>query len=333
MAVVYDEGRTMSFTREKVRVERILRVTPYSEVGYVADLLLGGARVIGGYLVRIPPCRDPWLPWCYCVSVEATEGIGSYTGDTASGLYNIIRRASYSDGCRLRVVYETTDSSFDPRDGELEDPPGQMQGPPNGNTTEPSAQQEIDLATESWDFGAQHLTWEGAASGFVNAPGQPVIELLSNSNSFVTKTVPTIELTLTRKYVARPPFNAIAELTGRVNRLALTKGRRKTFAAETLRFNGLKASRQTTSFGLKHYELSLSFSYMSLKDSLGPAGQGYVGWLRKFRWTNGGGGRWFYVGLADNTNKLLYEYDTDVTQTLGGVDVSGMQLLFHPRAN
>lgn len=333
MATVYDEGRTFSMTRDGVRVERTLRVTPFSEVPYVCDLLLGGVRLIGGNLFRLLPCRDPWLPWCVCTEVSA-EGIGTWTGDSPSGLYNIIRRASYSEGCRLKVTYETPsggNSTMDPRDGEAEDPPGQMPAPPNGGGVDPTAQQEIDLATDNYDFRVQHLTMDGALMGYARAIGQQPVATLAIANSFATKTIPQIDITLTRNYVIRPPFDAINNLVGRINAAALTKGR-KSWAADTLRFDGLKASRQTTSFGVKHYQLNYSVAFMPYRDVLGEGGVGYVGWNRKFHFTRGGGGRWWYVVLNDNPNKSLYDYDTDYGQTIGGSNVTGFQLLFHPRA-
>jgi hypothetical protein len=326
MAVVYDEGRTASLSREGVMVTRTLRVTPYNEVPYVCDLILGGVRLIGGYLFRIPPCRDPQFPWCVAKSIEI-EGVGAYTGTAPSGINNLIVKASYGEGCRLRVTYETMSSSLDPRDGDFDDP----LGPPNlptGGGVEPSNQQEIDLATVSYDFSAEYQSEDGHGMGLYAAEDDTTPIDSGRVVGSVRKRIPKIDMILTREYVVRVPWTAITECVGTVNKSALTRGR-ETWPKGVLRFDGLKSARKVTSFGLKFWSISLQFSVRPLKDALASGGKGYVGWQRVYLFKKG---LWYFFKSVD-TNKFLYEWDEDntATQSATGSTV-GFKLMFHPKA-
>ena len=328
MAVVFDEKREWSASRDGVQVVRTLRVTPYSEASYVADLLLGGVRIIGGFLFRIPPARDPYFPACICSKVETEEGIGAFTGTAASGLNNLIVKASYANGCRLRVTYDTITSTNDPRDGDLEDPPGPAQMP-TGQGHEPTNQQEIDLANETWDFSAQQLTHDGKHLGFQETTTGEPNQLVSNIRPFVTVTVPMVQLTLTRHYVIRPPYSAIKALVGCVNEFPFGKTRNK-WPIETVRFDGVQSMRKLTSFGFKYWDLTYKFALMLLnaKSESGTRAIA-VGWNRQYDPKTG---IWRLVSAINDRNKHLYDYDTPHEQTLKGVLVQGFNCLFHPRA-
>ena len=328
MAVVYDEKREWSAGRDGIQVVRTLRVTPYNEVSYVADLLLGGVRLIGGFLFRVPPARDPFFNACICTKVEADEGIGAWTGTAASGINNLIIKSSYAEGCRIRVTYETLDSTLDPRDGDWADPPapGQL---PSGGGHDPTNQQEIDLASETWDYAAQQLTYDAKHLVTKSEASSEPRELANNLFPFVTTTVPQVTLTLTRKYCIRPPFQAIRYLVGTVNKSEFGKTSRK-FPIETIRFDGLHAARQITSFGYRMFELQYKFAMMTLVGTVENGGITDVGWLRKYDPRDG---RWYLVSSVNNLNKYLYDYDEDLrSQTINGSAVRGFNLLFHPRA-
>lgn len=330
MATVYDEGWRATLTRDGVETHRVLRVTPSSEAAYVCDLLLGGCRLIGGFLFRIPPARDPHLPWCICQSVEV-EGVGAYTGDTESGLQNIIKRSTYSQGWRLHVTYRTPEagqSTLDPRDGDLENPPGQQSSPPTGQGTEPTNQQEIDLASESYDWSYEYAPLDGQFMGFAPNVGETVTRLLSSSNVFVRKRIPKIDVQLIRHYVIRAPWEAISKLAGTVNKTAFTRAR-VSWPKETMRFDGLQTSRKLTSFGIKFWELTFKFQILTLWDNISSGGKGYVGWNRMYDVKDK---VWSYVVGAENTSKTLFEYDEDnYSTTVSGATVAGFKALFHPR--
>lgn len=332
MAVVYDEGRTASITRTSVSVERVVRVTPYNEVPYVCDLILGGCRLIGGRLYRIPPSRDPQFPWCVAEAVEI-EGVGAYTGTAASGLNNLAIRASYDQGCRLRITYKTPEagqSTGDPRDGDLEDPPG-APSTPTGNPVEPTNQQEIDLASESYDWSYEYAALSGEKFGFSDGIGQTPDRTISSSSVRVGKRIPKIDMVLTRHFVVRAPWTAIGYMIGTVNKTAFRRGR-VTWPKETMRFDGLQTSRKFTSFGLKWWELTLKFQILILKDQVagGVAAKDHVGWLRMYDINSH---LWRYVVGIPNQNKTLLEYDEDnYTENDSGIaGVAGFKALFHPR--
>ena len=328
MAVVYDEGRVWSASRDGIQTVRTLRVTPYSEVSYVADLLLGGARLIGGFLFRIPPARDPFFPACICTKVEADEGIGAWTGTAASGINNLIGQPSYAEGCRIRVTYDTITSTLDPRDGDLENPPPPATLP-TGNPIEPTNQQEIDLANENWDFSAQQLTHDGKHLGFVENRTADPTQVVSNVRPFVTVTVPQIQLALVRHYVIRPPYGAIQALCGCVNEFAFGKTRNN-WPVETVRFDGTHTMRKLTSFGIKYWEMSYKFALMLLKAKCEDNVKRSVGWLRQYDPKTG---IWRLVTAINDRQKFLYDYDTaSREETLRGVLVQGFNCLFHPRA-
>lgn len=332
MATVYDEGRRVAYSHEGVTVTRYLRVEPYSDVPYVADLMLGGVRLVGGYLVRIPPSRDPWLPFCYCTEVQE-EGLGAWTFSSApSGLYNLIRRANYAHGAKLVATYRSLSTSLDPNTADLEDPPGQPPNPPTGQGTEPSAQQEIDLAINQIDFSGQIIQQDGHKLVFSNIQpdqGDGTYKVAAGAGA-ISKTIPMVDITLTRKFVIRPPWAAIHDLVGTINKSAITYRGRITWPAQTLRFDGLKSSQQVTTFGLKTYELVYAFKGFFLKDNLATGGVGNVGWLRKFDWDSQ---QWDFVTAPNNHRAVLYEFDEDVAaQTINGNPVRGYSLLFHPRA-
>lgn len=342
MAVVYDEGREVVTTRESVVVTRTLRVTPYSEVGYVTDLLLGGARLVGGFLFRIPPARDPWLPWCIASEVRQV-GVGAYTGTAPSNLNNLAVRASYSEGARLIVTYRTLgpwDSDYDPLGNE--EPPGQPGGPPTGNPQEPTNQQEMDLASVTYDFGVRTISSEDHILGVYAS--QPGIATTADEKHVgpVTKYIPRLDAVLTRHFVLRVPWTAITRLLGKVNKSNFQTAYRVIWPKGTLRFDGLHAARKVTSFGAKMYELQYRWAIMPVYDQLSDGGAGYVGWQRQYMWRGLHAGKWAWI--ADTkTGKLLYEWDegkfgdpdddgSGYSQTLNGVVVRGFKLLFHPRA-
>ena len=330
MAVVYDEGRKATFSREGVTVTRHLRVTPYTDVGYVADLLLGGCRIIGGRLFRIWPARDPIYPWCICTKVDE-EGLGAYTGTAESGLQNLIKSTSYAQGSRLVVTYETPtsgQSTMNPADGDLEDPPGAPSSPPTGGGAEPTNQQEIDLASESYDYGYQYQPISGQFVGFAPSVGATPDRLLTETGIYLQKRIPKIETTLIRHYVVRAPWTAIGQMMGTVNKSAFVRGR-VSWPIETMRFEGLQTQRKLTSFGVKFWELTFKFSILILYDKVNGGGKAYVGWQRMYDVKTGW---WSYVVGVQDRNRTLFEYDEDnASQTIGGATVAGFKLLFHPR--
>ena len=334
MATVYDEGRKVTYSREQTTVTRYLRVEPYSDVPYVADLMLGGVRIVGGYMVRIPPSRDPFLPFCYCTDIQET-GLGAWTHASApNGLFNLIRRPTYAHGAKLVATYKSLSTSMDPAIADLEDdPPQPPTQPPNGQGIEPTAQQEIDLATNTMDFAAQSMSQDGHKLVFTTIqPDQGGVPYkVAASAGAVSKTIPMVSIKLTRHFVARPPYNAIHDLIGTINKSAIRYRRRLTWPAQTLRFDGLSSEQRVTSFGIKMYSLSYAFAGFFLKDNIAPAGVDRVGWLRKFDWDNQ---QWDFVTAPQRAISNLYEFDEDVAaQTINGNPVRGYSLLFHPRAS
>lgn len=328
MATVYEESRKVTKTAEGTTVVRRLRVEPYSEAADVADLLLGGTRFEAGELVRFPPLQDPHLLECWCQEVQI-EGGGTFGTTSASGLNVIAARNNY-DWAWLTCTYRTMQDDPVPLPGTASGsaPSGTVPtpggtGPQNATNTD--AQQEIEIATETFDFSAQQLTlpnvffkWSGSS------------EALANTDTAITKTLTQMSYTLTRHFVVRLPFLSISKLLGRVNAAAFNKGK-NTIAAETLRFDSANASRKVTNEGIKYFEITYKFEYRPIFDKIEDNSTTFVGWNRVYR-HNAATPRWEKPVLSTDTNRGIYLLDSGITETIRGSTVTGFNLLFHPGA-
>jgi len=341
---VSEVSRTVSYNRDSLTVTRILNVRPYSAIGLLAYQMLGGARFINGRIRRILPSRDPWLPQCFCESIESTGG-GKFLGAVpAENNANAMLNAQnvYDFGI-LTVSYKTPEKST-PEEVEAASEEGDDGGSENS---------EIELASQSWDFSAQALTLPLNFYQFKN--GNPTnTAQLTNVNA--TKTIPKIDYNLMRHRVARRPIQAITALVGRVNKNPFNLGV-AVWPAETLRFEGAHIDQKITMDGFKFFDISYKFTIMPIFDfvatsmqtkemkTTGSGGSGdpfvtkevvvpsktakqFVGWNRIYRPDMGYWDRLVEHGFAP-PYRNVYKDDQEITQTGVG---KGFNLLFNPKA-
>lgn len=306
-----------------VQTTRTFLVEPYNARGECYADLLGGVRLLGGRLVRVPPLSDPaYLPArvseIRCEPIEQDTLNGAVFGNS----YNpLLRNAPYSGPAELTVTYKTPDGS-----------PGDPLGPNDAETIDNAAGkgagefQEIELATLAWDFSAQNLTLPNKFYQW--AGGADAGKLLQNTNVGATKTIPRFELSLERKFIPKKPTQAIIQNLGKVNQAAIRVGF-DLYPAETLRFDSAQVRQAITNVGLKFFNITYKFTCMPVFEKTEGGAVAHVGWNRLF---NPRTGRWTTVQVAGDGTKI-YPYDQTIIQTLAGRAVRGFNLLFHPMAS
>jgi hypothetical protein len=306
-------SRKEKFSRSESSVTRVMDCVPYSARFAAYDDLIGGVTLVGGRLVRRFPARDPDAPWLWVDSVEM-EVWDEDPGSMSTAALPLTSAEQYV-AARMTVTYKHLDvQSTQPTQNE---------------------QQEIDLATESWNDRSRNLqlpnvwySWEGDVAGQNDG-------LLANQNQQAFVYQPEAELILVRHLVPTIPLNAFLTQQGRINKNTYT-WKTFTFPPETLRFEKWRATRKFTTRGIKFYELGLTFGVRSIYSAIDKNNtQGWVGWNRVFDPRKG-----FYRRIksvnpaAGGMTRYLHEYDTDgPTQNLGGgTPKAGFALLFHPAA-
>jgi hypothetical protein len=335
---IWEESRDEEFGDGNTVITRIFRVEPYSSRGdFVADLL-GSVRFFGDEIVRYPPARDPWFPFCWCVSakVRHIEVLNS-PENVASGSAAAIQKNSAASG-RVVAVYKSLDRDLAP--------PGVGPGGP-GNSNENT---EKELASEEWDYSNVQFTLPNAFWKWADD------EALIKRDTPMWITLPKIDLTLVRHFCLTKPHQAILTLGGKVN-----KSKFGIWPPETLRFDGLHAGRRIMSRGIPYWDLTYKFAAFPHYDNVAdvvPRGPGdpmpatqwvpgikgnfkldnvrkdFVGWNRKYRPAIG---RWCYpesVGdLPGEPKHRPYLFDEDVPdQVIRNRAIKGFWQLFHPAA-
>lgn len=235
--LIYDQSRDVTVTMDGVTIERVLRVTPYSDYVTALPLLLGTVVNNNGVLVRTTPASDPHFPYCYCTSVKV-KGVGVYGGtlgpDTLPAILATV--VEYEQGAELTCSFKTLDYDY-------------------------TNLLELDLISTSTDVSARQLTlpnqrykWDGK--------GQP---LLINSNTQASKLIPQMTYELIRKYVLVVPNTAILQLLGRINRFE-TSLAGSTYPIGTLRFDGLTIRRKLNWQGFKINDMTYKFAVQPVWD-------------------------------------------------------------------
>lgn len=329
MATAVEISRKVSATRTGVTVTRVIDVEPYSGWYSVCESILGGVKLIGGALIRVPPYSDPSVPWAFADSVDV-EGIGAFVGMAPASLATTMAAKNFYRRARLTIQYKSLEAT----ENEVKDATGN-----DGD----DAQQEIELASQSLDFGSTQLTLPNTNMRFRYSPApNPAINP-------ITKTIPTLKLVFARHLVVTRPINAITSLIGRINYSSFRIGT-TSWPAETVRFDGATSTQKVTNLGIKFYEITYTFSIMPVFDRIAISKEdynsdpkvlttksqttrAYVGWNRVFR-----ADRNFWDRLVAQSDdpayqfRQMFEYDKDITQNLRGSQVSGFKLLFHPAA-
>ena len=328
MAICSEISRKVNATRDGASVTRVLEVEPYSAWWDMAGLLLGGVRLIGGGLYRIPPLGDPVITWAFCKSVDV-EGVGTFVGYAPTDPRIMLRVQNYYRRARLTVQYETLQNTEQEMAGADSETGG-------GGGDETS---EIELATNTWEISGQQLTLPNQYYKWRYNNQQT----LAASGTNVVKTLPQITSINTRNFVVNRPLNAMVALYGRVNYYSFRVGG-ITWPAETLRYEGSSCTQKITNQGVKFFELQHKFAVQPIYSRFATSSEtvsatdpsivtvasttdiGFVGWNRIYR-----PDRDYWDRVVSSANSLtgIYEYDKDIIQP--GVS-SGFKLLFHPRA-
>lgn len=333
MATVIEISRKQTVSRDGASVVRVFEIEPYASWGAMVNLLLGGVRLIGNFLYRTPPLGDPYIPWAFAKSVDV-EGVGTFHGQISQVPSVQIATLSYYRRARLTVTYETMQVT--------------NQDMNNASNPSPSAGdvQEMELATQSVDVSAKVLTMPNYYYRFRYSPNMTPGQTQNN----VVKVFPEMKYVLVRHFVVNEPLIAYSKLIGRVNYTAMRIGR-KTWPSETLRLDGVHTSQRVTNLGIKYFEMQYTFGVQPVYDNIAidtevtdssdprivtvrsNTQKAYVGWNRIYRGDRGLWDRLISYNPVTNANdRQLYEYDTDIVQTISGYTVSGFRLLFHPGA-
>lgn len=329
MATAVEISRKVNATRTGVSVTRVIDVEPYSSWYSVCSTILGGVRLIGNALVRVPPYSDPVVPWAFADSVDV-EGLGAFVGASPADLATTMAAQNFYRRARLTIQYKSLEAT----ENEVKDATGD-----DGD----DAQQEVELASQSMDFGSTQLTIPNTNMRFrYSKVPNPAINP-------ITKTIPTLKLVFARHLVVTRPVNAITSLVGKINYSSFRVGT-TTWPPETLRFDGANCTQKITNLGIKFHEITYTFAVMPVFDRIAISKEDYnsdpkvitqpsqtkrdyVGWNRVFR-----ADRNFWDRLVAQSDdpayqfRQMFEYDKDVSQTLRGGKVSGFRLLFHPAA-
>jgi hypothetical protein len=141
---VWHENREESFGRDGAQVVNTYRVEPYTQRLVFIEFLLGGIELVNGFLVRILPARDPWMPWLWCQDAKLSHVEVLNTPGSEDGLSQLAA-LNYAESARVVATFKTL-------------APETAAGLEQGQQAQGNEQTEKELASESWDFSAQQLT-------------------------------------------------------------------------------------------------------------------------------------------------------------------------------
>ena len=337
MATLMTEiSRRQTCRRDGVSVTRVVEVEPYTAWKSICASLLGGVRLIGGGLFRVPPFSDPYLPWAFVKSVDV-EGVGIFAGTGAALPAVQLASANYYRRARMTINYESLDVTAD----EMNNTDGNSG---SGNPTQ-SETPEIELASSSMEVSNETINIPARLLRFKYSSSLSLNKIIINP----IKVYPKMKTVFVRHFVINRPLSAIFQLTGKVNYASFRIGT-VTYPSETLRFDGANLTQKITNLGVKYFEIQYTFAVQPVYDKIATSAEvlnatdpkivttpsttssAYVGWNRMYRTDRG---YWDRIYSWDSTTATrtanLFGYDTDVYQNLPGA-VSGFKLLFHPRA-
>lgn len=329
---IKEVSRREQLDPDGVTINRVMDVSPYASRGEAYTDLLGGVKFLGGRIVRFPPLGDPAFPWARvnsitCDPIDTSDYLdGSVYGNSYSPL---LLAAPYHGPARLNVAYRTPSLSGNDQLG-----PNEVDAIDASDGNQAEEQQEVELATLSWDFSTQNLTLPTLRYGFETheAKGRALVdELLASTGVAATKAIPRLEISLERKFVVRKPTATILTMLGRINAAPFTVGF-DTYPAETLRFDSAMVRQAITNQGVKFFNITYKFSCMPVWDTVYDADGNvtdFVGWNRLF---NPRTALWERVRLVSDGTRGIHELDSIITGTYGNRTVSGFKLLFSPRA-
>lgn len=303
---------TISGSGQDMTITRNLMIQPYSAVGEALSDALGGYRLIGGTIQQILPVRHPVFTWCRCTGFNAQKLTQPYgQSPMVGGGVAALERVIEAKKAMLSLTYTM---------------PSLAEGTLESNGAGDNPQQELELASEAWDFSGKELELNTDYYVFAS-DNQP----LKGKEKKIFITVPEVTLQLTRHKCFRVPFNTISTLMNSINLAPFQLGFNKpTFPSETVRFEGLSAARKlTTGQGLEFFEVSYKFAILPVYGPLF-GDTDFVGWNRTYYPEKG---YWDYYVHA-STGEKPYKYADELLPlgTSGGVPTLGLGWLFDPRA-
>jgi hypothetical protein len=306
---IFDIEETRSSS--KVECKRFGKMVPYTRAAINAFCkdLLGGYRVIGRKVIRIPPRRHPIFTWCRATKINIKPW-GQTFANSVPGPMGALRldRIAQADAAAVEISYSLP---------EIEEKEADK---PSNNEED-----EKDLCSESWEFGGKNLAlpnqfmkWKDSGS------------LLRQDEAQVSISQPQISMTMVRHRVLFKPVLSITALGNCINKNPFTiLG--ETWPAETVRFEGASMTRRlTTGAGVKFYEMTYKFEICPIYDICEDSVVRHVGWNRVFNPVKA----WYepLVWVANTSRYIHYKDEDVISQSLGGRTVKGFNLLFHPIA-
>jgi hypothetical protein len=320
------ESREERHTRGGLEIVRTVLVTPYTDAPAIVATLLGEVKMSGGGYQRVLPHRDPLYPFCRCqeASVPAVDSLNVANIPTTADALNV---AEYGSVARIVATY---------RPFENEDA---------GDEAE-----ELEIATETFDF--KPLIQQSPNHWWVVENGTDT-DVLPREGMQFAKTYSVIDYTLTRNFCLTVPTLSMAKLANRVNKEAFSFNKRsktsrvvqrRTWPAETMRYDGANVQRRITNKGIPFYTIAHKFGIMpqfdlidtTVESAVDPINPNFVGWNRIFSHRLGVWKRPILKarqGLPNPRQANIYLDDYEIYETIKGQTVRGFDLLFNRYAS
>lgn len=315
--------------RGDLTINRKMLCTPYTGVVSLMSDLFGGYRRFGRKIILIPPLRHPLFPWTRCTDIQIApfEKMGYIPNTITNGIRGLARipvSVNPTTGgvgkAEVTAIYTLPTLPEDANDSPGDD-----------------ADQQMDIASESWDFGSQRLTLlnEYFKWKFNGTPKR-------QKDFQVTKTLSETRVQLTRHKCLAIPVVTMGRLADTINRSSIRLVN-SVIPPECCRFDGAAAGRKiTTGQGLQFYEITYKFSLRLIydyviNDEFGVFSnqKDYVGWNRIFNPEKGYWERLVNAPVYAAGERGIYLYDEDIypasTQP-NAKPIKGLQYLFDPRA-
>lgn len=308
---------TMSGSHRDLTITRNFFCEPYSGVGGALLDALGGYYNIGGGILQVQPARHPVFPWCRVSGFNVSK-FTQPIGQTAIAGVAALERTLEAAKCQLSLTYSM---------------PTLTQGTLDNQGGGQNSDEEIELASESYDFGGKELQLDNDYFVIASTNRQK-----ASKNSNVFKTIPEMTMQLVRHRCIKIPFLTIAALTNTINKSTFNIGiTRTSFPSDIVRFEGCGAQRKiTTAQGFQFYEITYKFAVLLTYDwtytAIGDTIElGFPGWNRV--WDEEEDRYDFYTHSKSGRKSYLYDEDVVAPVTVGGVLVNGFRHLFNPLAS
>jgi hypothetical protein len=321
--------------RGTLSIERQFYCDPYNQIVTLMFDMLGGYKLFSNFLLYVQPMSHPLFPWARCtdLSIEPKEVMGYVPAASVAGPFGLTKRipVPLDNGLPGAVGEAIVTATYNlPTLTEAQN-----------SSSGGNADQQMDIASEQWDFGGQRLTQLNEFYKWI------VNGIPKRQKDFqVTKNLSETRTQLTRHRVLRIPIGTISGLQDTIN-LHPFRMVNTIIPAECVRFDGASASRRLTSAqGLQFYELTYKFALRLIYDYIETGStRTYVGWNRIYNPEKGYWERMLNTptfsipGTIHSSyppnSRGIYWYDEDIFAAAtgtGGSSIRGLMYLFDPRA-